>query len=251
MAKAHVLAATCLASLLTLPVAAQTAAPSFDCARATSADEREICADDRLAELDRVMNAAYAEAAKSAPQYGESKKEHEKSVKGAARTDVADRRHCGAAVLCILDQQVAAIQSFAESGATTKVPDWVGDYRRQYAGEHPEIMEPKLPKALGHCAHTKITALTDRGGGPLKKPKEDDGDMGAAVEYANGGYQVSYVYEEPLARSRVGDEVLLCLSSIPRDCPPGDARGRFYSGTNLRTGASWLLPDASHMCGGA
>ena len=54
-----------------------------------------------------------------------------------------------------------------------------------------------------------------------------------------------------IARSRPGDPIRLCLVSIPKHCPPGDDRGRFYKATNLRTGKSWTLPDSEHMCGGA
>jgi hypothetical protein len=72
------------------------------------------------------------------------------------------------------------------------------------------------------------------------------------VSYANGGYRVSQPSFVPaIAESRGGDKVLLCLVSIPKNCPPEDDRGRLYSGTNLRTGGSWLLPDSIHMCGGA
>jgi hypothetical protein len=51
--------------------------------------------------------------------------------------------------------------------------------------------------------------------------------------------------------SRPGDRVSMCLVSIPKDCPPGDDRGRTYKATNKRTGHTWTLPDSEHMCGGA
>jgi hypothetical protein len=54
-----------------------------------------------------------------------------------------------------------------------------------------------------------------------------------------------------LHSARVGDKVQLCLTSLPQDCPPGDVRGKVYKATDLRTGKSWELPDAEHMCGGA
>ena len=64
-------------------------------------------------------------------------------------------------------------------------------------------------------------------------------------------HQVSYDEVPDIARSRPGDPIRLCLVSIPKHCPPGDDRGRFYKATNLRTGKSWTLPDSEHMCGGA
>ncbi|MEQ1617010.1 MAG: hypothetical protein ABL883_01540 [Terricaulis sp.] len=63
--------------------------------------------------------------------------------------------------------------------------------------------------------------------------------------------QVEYDALPGVANSRVGDEVRVCLVSVPENCPPGDDRGRMYSGTNLRTGESWSAPDSQHMCGGA
>jgi len=74
---------------------------------------------------------------------------------------------------------------------------------------------------------------------------------GSAVVFANGGYQVSYNEVEAIHHSRVGDPVLMCLILIPRGCPPGDARGRWYTTTDKRTMESWTMPDAEHSCGGA
>ena len=241
------------AAALAAPSPAQQASgPSFDCARAAAPDEKQICADEKLAELDRVENAAYRQAMNAAPAQGFTKQETQKDRKGFAKDSLADRRACGAAAICILDAQVAAIDYFSKNGSTIAVPPWVGDYRQTYARQHPEIVGAALPKALGHCVRAKITSLTDRAGDPLKpKPPGLGADNGVVVDYTHGGHGVSYEYDSQAAQARVGDEVLLCLSSIPRDCPPGDDRGRFYSATDLRTGGSWMLLDSQHMCGGA
>jgi hypothetical protein len=45
--------------------------------------------------------------------------------------------------------------------------------------------------------------------------------------------------------------VRFCLISIPKDCPPGDNRGRVYETTNLRTNGVWKMQDDPHVCGGA
>jgi hypothetical protein len=74
---------------------------------------------------------------------------------------------------------------------------------------------------------------------------------GSAISYVNGGYQVSYDIVRGIQASRPGDRVRLCLISVPKNCPPGDARGRVYRATNLRSGASWTAPDSEHSCGGA
>lgn len=105
-----------------------------------------------------------------------------------------------------------------------------------------------MPRRLGECARTTIRSVGTR-------LEEQDGQpvpgSGSDVLLANGVYGVSYEQEPPVDRSRPGDRVLTCLVGIPRGCPPGDDRGRSYTTTNLRTGESWTLPDASHMCGGA
>lgn len=96
---------------------------------------------------------------------------------------------------------------------------------------------------LHQCVTTRITLLGSR--------LEGAPDSGSFVKYANGVPGVSYEREPALRRSRVGDPVRLCLTSLPKDCPKGDERGKMYAATNLRTGARWELPDAEHMCGGA
>ena len=107
----------------------------------------------------------------------------------------------------------------------------------------------RLPKRLGQCSLTRVkkveTRLMD---GVANLPILGSG---SAVEFTNGGYQVSYQQEETVDKSRRGDLVRMCLVSIPKGCPPGDDRGRMYRTTNLRTRRSWTLPDSEHMCGGA
>lgn len=102
-----------------------------------------------------------------------------------------------------------------------------------------------LPTTVGACSESTITF---RGG---RLEGDDDFATGTAVQFENGGVQISYEREEAVVNSRVGDPVRICLVSIPENCPPGDDRGRIYATTNLRTGASWEMPDSSHMCGGA
>jgi len=106
-----------------------------------------------------------------------------------------------------------------------------------------------LPKRVGQCVITTIKDVTTRlEDGQTHQPLAGSG---SAVDFANGGYQVSYDQVPEVDESRAGDKVKMCLVSIPEDCPPGDTRGRVYRTTNLRTHKSWTLPDAEHMCGGA
>jgi len=85
---------------------------------------------------------------------------------------------------------------------------------------------------------SKIAAITDRFGGELKEPADAMSDPGSAVDFANKGHQASYDFESAIADSAIGDTVLLCLVSIPKNCPKGDDRGKVYSTTNLRTKAT-------------
>ena len=106
-----------------------------------------------------------------------------------------------------------------------------------------------LPTRIGQCTRTVIRRIGQRlEDGSTGRPIPGSG---SAVNFANGGYQVSYDEIPQINRSRRGDPVRMCLVSLPKDCPPGDDRGRVYKTTNLRTRGSWTLPDSEHMCGGA
>ena len=106
-----------------------------------------------------------------------------------------------------------------------------------------------MPKHVGECVETAVSKIGARlEDGTTGKPISGSG---SAVDFANGGYQVSYDQVPEVDSSHAGDRVKICLVSIPKHCPPGDARGRVYKTTNFRTNASWTLPDAEHSCGGA
>jgi hypothetical protein len=98
---------------------------------------------------------------------------------------------------------------------------------------------------VGACSQATIGFI----GGRLEG--DSNFETGTAVQFDNGGVQISYERDEGVVNSQVGDPVRICLVSIPSDCPPGDDRGKVYTTTNLRTGASWEMPDSQHMCGGA
>ncbi len=237
------------AALLTLAVCqagsdarAQTPPkPSFNCAKARTADEKAICADARLAELDRAVSQAYARIPANMRE----------GAKGNAKELLAERGKCGDDRLCILEAQIGAIELFSGLGAPAHVPPWVGAYRLEIVKARGLPLEPGLPTQIGRCTMTKITLIGTRFEDKLGARPPVGEDHGTTVGYENKGVGISYTYEEGVAQSRIGDEVLLCLVSIPKDCPPGDDRGRVYSGTNLRTKGSWQLPDSQHMCGGA
>jgi len=111
------------------------------------------------------------------------------------------------------------------------------DRRRAAPAPQPAAMQ------VGDCVETRVKAVSTRLDGVA--------DSGSAVSYDNGLYQVSYATVDAVEQSRAGDPVRLCLVAVPDDCPAGDERGKVYAATNRRTGLTWSLPDAEHMCGGA
>lgn len=105
-----------------------------------------------------------------------------------------------------------------------------------------------LPTTVGQCDGTTVskigTRLTDAQGNDMPW-------TGPAINYADGGYQVSYDAAPNMQDWVIGDQINLCLVSVPTDCPPGDNRGKVYDATNLRTGEVWEAQDSEHSCGGA
>jgi hypothetical protein len=140
---------------------------------------------------------------------------------------------------------------YADLGSQVPIPPWAGSYRVDLFRARSEPTAKTMPNHVGQCTITKIASISTRFGEELKPPTDELDSSGTAISYANTGYQVSYSYIAAIAQSHIGDEVLLCLVSIPKNCPAGDERGKIYSVTNLNTTASWLLPDAQHGCGGA
>lgn len=220
---------------------AQEIRPSFDCRRASFPDERAICADPRLAQLDQAVNIAL----------GQMKKDMVKSAREAAADRLKDRHGCGTNRMCILDNQVQLLADFDGMGASVAQPPWVGTYRLALIDGGAAAMVQGLPKRVGACTRTKISGLGTRFGETLKPPSDPSDDHGTSIDYANGGHGVTYSYEPSVGDAAIGDDVALCLVSVPKGCPPGDDRGKMYSATDLRTKGSWILPDAQHMCGGA
>ncbi len=100
-----------------------------------------------------------------------------------------------------------------------------------------------IPTQVGACVKTTVAETGPR--------LEGAPESGSSIRYANGLFQVDYSVVPGITNSKPGDEVNVCLVSIPTDCPPGDTRGRIYDATNQRTRETWRAPDSQHMCGGA
>ena len=123
----------------------------------------------------------------------------------------------------------------------------------EYEVMHSPDKSPKpigvLPTKVGSCVITEVESTSTRLTDALTNLPI--ANSGSAISYTDSGSQVSYDNELGIENSNIGDKVRLCLTYIPTDCPPGDDRGKIYKATNLRTGTTWELPDAEHLCGGA
>ena len=105
------------------------------------------------------------------------------------------------------------------------------------------------PTHLGKCSNTSVSKVRTRlEDGVTGKPILGSG---TSIEFTNGIYLVSYDTIPQAESSKPKDPVKLCLISIPKDCPPGDNRGKVYKAINLRTQQTFTLPDSQHSCGGA
>jgi uncharacterized protein len=77
-------------------------ATSFDCRKASTADERAICSNEELSALDNAMAAGFRQARKTAPT----------AVKTLSRTSLADRRACGADIDCLKTSMTKSIGAY-------------------------------------------------------------------------------------------------------------------------------------------
>jgi uncharacterized protein len=185
---------------------------SFDCAKAATASDRAICANRTLSALDSQLGAIYAQRVAREP-----------AIRQVERAWIAARTAgCGKSVACLAALTNAQI-AWLRSGAAQ--------------------LPAALPGRVGACSQTTITDVGTR--------LEGAPGSGSQVSEANGAVEVSYEQIPAADASRRGDAAVVCLISLPQDCPPGDNRGKEYAVGNMRTLRAWSAPDAEHMCGGA
>jgi uncharacterized protein len=230
-------------TIVCLTAASSAEAASFDCAKAVAVEEHAVCADPRLSALDSTLGQAFAEAKK----FAASDRQDMARLMAVARIFLAQRHACGARQSCLIASYAGALEGYRNVGSTIAIPAWI-DAPGIADGDAPP--SSSLPTRPGQCVATQVAEVGPRlsDGGPIKP---EDFDSGTAISFTNGGVQVSYEREPALIESRRGDNVVMCLLAIPQLCPPGDARGRSYIVTNMRTRRTWTLGDSQHMCGGA
>lgn len=106
--------------------------PAFNCARATTLDERAICSNPKLMELDNIVNAGFQQVtASKGPE----------TAKIVARLHLERRRQCGSDQTCVEMVQRAAITRFIALGAKLVLPLSVGS-ATQSASKPPETPKP-------------------------------------------------------------------------------------------------------------
>src|SRR4051812_43617275 len=98
--------------------AGNVAAPSFDCAKASSPYGKAICADRELAAIDVLITEAFKNFE---PAYGGDKK-------AIGRALLADRKQCGADRACIASAENNALQTYGS------VPSWVEAFNEGLIG---------------------------------------------------------------------------------------------------------------------
>lgn len=219
----------CLAGTLFLAGTSQAA--GLDCTMARLPDEQAVCGDKRLSTFDDLLNKRFQDAKPSAADPEE--------LKHRLRNFLADRHDCGRDTSCILATYIAALWAISDDRDTD-----LKDVSATMMVKGKPIVSSKIPSVIGDCSATTVLDVH-----PRLDMEDPDFSAGIGIDYANEGYGVSYSREEPVARSKPGDPVVLCLIEIDRDCPP-DSGGRLFLTTNQRTGESWILPDTQHTCGG-
>lgn len=230
-----------IAVLLALAVSCGPAlAASFDCTRAAAPDEIAICRDSKLSALDDLVARAYAQAHRTPGADGDPKDRAD--ALADARAFQARKAGCKGDVPCLMSAHAGALEDLAIDGSSVAVPDWLAA-TDMVAAVPPETAT--RPRREGECVQTRVSDI----GGRLEG--DTDYSTGTSIAFADGARQVSYDKLAGIVGSRRGDPALVCLTSLPKHCPPGDDRGRSYTVTNLRTRQSWSEGEDQHRCGGA
>lgn len=86
-------------------------APSFDCKKASTPDEKAICDNYPVAWLDRQLARAWKEAKQRVGSQGLS------GLRAAQSTWLASRRDCGSESICLTDRYMARLKRLTQAGS--------------------------------------------------------------------------------------------------------------------------------------
>ncbi len=203
-----------------------SAQPSFNCAKAISPDEKAICSAPIRSEIDVMVSDAYR-----------NYKPSFRSKRHVGSMFLKDRALCGADRTCIAMVQASAHSSYAYDNKGLKWP-WISTYAKSLIGHRAAVLASgsgglaqRVPEKIGECVRTHIQEVKTRFGEPIDYSNEESG---TTISNENGSFQISYD-RAGLFEIAAGQDVVICLMSIPQDCPEGDGRGRTYYTFNLAT----------------
>lgn len=192
--------------------------PSFDCNKAKSYSEILVCSNTELSYKDNLIAALYRNFL-----VGDSKIENQNHQ--------------------IKQSQIFWIKSRNKCNNQNCVGDTYNSRISELKSQIAYKPTNETKKVLGACFLDKIKSI---------EPRLNNGsfDSGVFSDYESGTRAVSYDAQSEVIKSRPGDNIIVCLKSLPDNCPVGDERGAVYFTHNLRTGENWVLPADSHSCGG-
>jgi uncharacterized protein YecT (DUF1311 family) len=224
-----------LLGLLCLPFTAHSA--SFDCDKASTLVEKAICGDKELSDLDDTLQSVYKRAL--------SQVEDAETLKSDQRNWLKNTRNKCKTPGCLKTAYMEHIEVLNDVAAS--------------APSAPKKAASDLPKKVGKCVDAVLMDKTTRFEGAI--PGEAGGELNMLFSNDLGVYVTSAPYlasesnvDKYLYNSRdfaKGDKVKICLVALPKDCPPGDDRGKIYAITNYKNKKSFTGVDAWHSCGGA
>jgi uncharacterized protein len=194
-------------------------AASFDCTKAASLVENVICSDSEISGLDDAVSSSY----KNALAKGNN-------IKQSQRNWLKTRNLCKSKV-CLKKIYAKRLNELSDLPLALSS----------------KLDEKDLFKKVGECKETTISKIGTR----FEDSARPNKDTGTSISFANDIWLVDYDLIPQVAASKSGDDVEICLESIPKNCPPGDDRGKGYTVTNLRTGEHFTMGDSQHECGGA
>ena len=115
--------------------------PSFNCNRASTADEFAICSSSKLSELDNVVAAGFNFVRL---RFGTAK------ARGIGRPLLRQRQACGSDQSCILQRQIDAIRTYQRLGAQIMLPQWVANSppETEPSSPPPVVEEKPTPPAM-------------------------------------------------------------------------------------------------------
>ena len=113
------------------------------------------------------------------------------------------------------------------------------------------------PRTLGACSSSTVQSkrfrMAPSPGDPNYKPSENPAGKEVLISLNNGigvyaGDGDAFILSPDFAP---GHRVKVCLVEVPKNCPPGDNRGKIYTLRDRETGRTVRGIDSWHLCGGA